>query len=314
MAALREVLATRQADAIPSRRFISTPPTPVEPSAIATRKGSFVVVGGLRASLGIEAWKKSTPRHRRAILREVSRERPDFVALLGDLVFCGSSADAWADFDRLSSPLKANGIPAYPALGNHDYWLSRRAALSNYFGRFPHLGGRRWYAATYAGLGLIFLDSNVQWLTAGSWKEQIQWYEGLLARWDAEPSILGAIVFLYHPAFTKRESSDIRHVQRDVLPGFLASRKTRAMVSGLVHDDAPFFRSGKAFLAAGAAGPTFGASGARARQATSDPTLRYLRIRPEGGGVAVEIRGLEPGAAGFEDVGRYDLPWAAGER
>jgi predicted phosphohydrolase len=280
-------------------------PAPIEPERIVARHGSFVVVGGLRSTLGFEGWRASTPRARRAILKEVSGEKPDFVALLGDLVFCGSSADAWTDYDRVASPLKSSGVPAYPVLGNHDYWLSRRSALANYFARFPHLRGRHWYAAAYAGIGLAFLDSNVQWLTAGAWQEQIDWYERLLAQWDADREILGTIVLLYHPAFSRRTSTDILHVQRDLLPVFLRSRKTLAMVSGLVHDDAPAFRDGRAFLAAGGVGSSsFAGSAADAASA-----LRYLRLQPQGSGVAVEVRSLAPEGPGFATAQRLDLRW-----
>ncbi|HKD19473.1 MAG TPA: metallophosphoesterase [Thermoanaerobaculia bacterium] len=288
------------------RRPTPAPPPPIEPERIVARQGSFVVVGGLRSTPGFEAWRISTPRERRAVLKEVSGEKPDFVALLGDLVFCGSSADAWLDYDRVTSPLKSSGVPAYPVLGNHDYWLTRRSALSNYFARFPHLRGRHWYAAAYGGIGLAFLDSNVRWLTAGAWQEQIDWYERLLAQWDADREILGTIVLLYHPAFSRRTSTDILHVQRDLLPIFLRSRKTLAMLSGLVHDDSPVFRDGRAFLAAGGtASSSFAASAA-------DPTsaLRYLRLRPEGGGVAVEIRSMDPEGSGFATAKRFDLRWA----
>jgi predicted phosphohydrolase len=302
--ALSEV-PPRPFPSVHSRKRAAAPPPPIEPERIAARTGNFVVVGGLRTTLGFEAWRSSTPRKRRAILKEVSGEKPDFVALLGDLVFCGSSSDAWLDYDRLTGPLKSRGVPAYPVLGNHDYWLTRRSALSNYFTRFPHLRGRHWYAATYAGIGVAFLDSNVQWLTSGAWQEQIEWYERLLAQWDADREILGTIVMLYHPVFSRRTSTDILHVQRDLLPIFLRSRKTLAMLSGLVHDDAPVFREGRAFLSAGGAGSS---SFAGSESESSSP-LRYLRLRPEGGGVAVEVRSLAPEGSGFATQKRFDLPW-----
>src|SRR5262249_58331170 len=87
------------------------------------------------------------------------------------------------DFDRLCTPLKSGGIPAYPVLGNHDYWVYRRPALANYFERFPHLRRRHWYAATYGPLGLVFLDSNLRWLPAADWREQKDWFLSTLASW-----------------------------------------------------------------------------------------------------------------------------------
>ena len=78
------------------------------------------------------------------------------------------------------------------------------------------------------------------------------------------------------------------------------------MLSGLVHDDTPVFRDGRAFLTAG--GP--GSSSFAASAADRSSALRYLRLKPEGGGVAVEVRCLDPEGAGFTTAKRFDLRWS----
>ena len=290
----------------------------IEPDRVEVRRGAFAVVGDLQPTSGLEVWRESNPKERRAILREVALENPDFVAFLGDLVFCGSSGQAWQKFDRLCSPLRAGGIPAYPVLGNHDYWLSRRPALSNYFGRFPHLRGRHWYGLVYGALGLAFLDSNLRWLPPSAWREQLDWYRRLLEQWDADESVRGVLVLLHHPPFTNsRVTSDAIHVQRSFVPIFAGSRKSLAMISGHVHNYERFQRDGKVYLVAGGGGGPRAAlrEGVRRRHLDdlfSGGRLRafhYLRFRPAAEALEVEVRGLEKDGTGFDTMERFELRW-----
>src|SRR4029453_14925062 len=120
----------------PAPRHRGASPIPARaPGTGPIQSGAFAVVGDLQPTSGLEVWRESNPRERSAILRELSSEKPDFVAFLGDLVFCGSSNAAWAGFDRLCGPLKSGGIRTYAVLGNHEYWIARRPALANYFRR-----------------------------------------------------------------------------------------------------------------------------------------------------------------------------------
>ncbi len=225
------------------------------PDSIAVEKKRFAVVGDLQPTSGLEVWRESNHAERRTIVRAIAREQPDFLALLGDLVFCGSSEAAWADFDRLCAPLRSEKIHAIPVLGNHEYWVKRRLALANFFARFPDLRGRHWHAASYGPLGLIFLDSNYHWMSAALWQAQLSWYREALGRFDADPSTRGVLVFLHHPPFTNsRVTSDTMHVQRDLLGPFQQAEKTMAMISGHVHSYERFERSGKVFLVTGGGG------------------------------------------------------------
>jgi hypothetical protein len=293
---------------------------PFAPESVGVQSGSFAVVGDLQPTSSLEIWRESNPRERRAILREVAEENPDFVAFLGDLVFCGSSASAWDEFDRLCAPLRSAGIAAYPVLGNHEYWLTRRPALSNFFGRFPHLRRRHWYALVYGDVGIAFLDSNVHWLPGAAWRDQLDWYRRLLARWDADETIRGVLVLLHHPPFTNsRVTSDTLHVQRDFVPAFTGSAKTLAMIAGHVHNYERFLRDGKTFLVAGGGGGPRAAlfEGARRRHADDlfpggrIRAFHYLRFRPTESALVVEVRGLEKDGTGFDTMERFDLGWAA---
>ena len=282
-------------------------PTPVfEIDPIALRSGRFALVGSFRAALGPDAWEATDPRRSRAIVREVSLEQPDFVALLGDLVFCGSSDDAWLEFDRLTAGLKNGGVPVYPTLGNHEYWLSSRSALTKYFGRFPRLGGRRWYAVRYGPLGLAFLDSNAQWLSPAMWREQCGWLERLLRAWDADETVRGALVLLHHAPFARaRATADTQRVQRDILPVFAAARKTLAMIAGHPQGE-PRFEGEKAYLVTS---PRPDEEKPRGRRTGPDapPAFRWFSGACDGARLTIETRQLAGDEASATTAERIDL-------
>src|SRR5262249_50640384 len=90
---------------------------------VGKRSGRFAVVGDLQRTSGVELWRESNAPERRLVVSRLAEERPDFVAVLGDLVFHGSSPIDWAEFDDLTEPLRSAAVPVLPVLGNHDYWL-----------------------------------------------------------------------------------------------------------------------------------------------------------------------------------------------
>jgi len=290
------------------------------PDSITAARGEFAVVGDLQPTSGLEVWRESNQAERRLIVREIARDAPDFVALLGDLVFCGSSDSAWSEFDRLCAPLRAEKILAMPVLGNHEYWLSKRPALANFFARFPHLENRHWYAARYGPLGLVFLDSNAHWLPPPRWREQLDWYQRQLAAFDAAPDVKAVLVLLHHPPFTNsRVTSDTVHVQKELVPLFQAAAKTAAMLSGHVHSYERFERGGKTFLVTGGGGGPRAALAQGSRRRHSDdafegPALRlfhYLRMKLRPDGLEVEARSLEKKGESFETMDRFALGWPA---
>lgn len=123
---------------------------------IVLRTGRFAAVGDLQRTSLAEVWRQSNDREREGVIRSIVGDGPDFVVLLGDLVFRGSSAAEWARFDALAAPLGEARIPVVPILGNHEYWVARRPALANFFARFPNLAGRHYLLSTVTAEGLSF--------------------------------------------------------------------------------------------------------------------------------------------------------------
>ncbi|HKC25512.1 MAG TPA: metallophosphoesterase [Thermoanaerobaculia bacterium] len=222
---------------------------------VVRRSGTFAVVSDMQRTSGVEIWRESNAGERKLIVARIAEERPDFVAILGDLVFHGSSPVDWAEFDELTEPLRAAGLPVLPVLGNHDYWLVRRGALDNFFSRFPHLDRRHFYEVRYGPLTLLFLDSNERFLDPAIWREQRAWYEAALGRLDGDPGVAGVLVLLHHPPYTNSTiTRDELHVQRDFVPPFAAATKTLAMIAGHVHSYERFVRGGKTYLVTGGGG------------------------------------------------------------
>src|SRR5262249_27788970 len=101
--------------------------TRVEPSrqgereTIPYKKGRFAIIGDVQPTSRVEFWRKSNAQERVQLIQQITMEAPDFLAIVGDLVFCGSSAANWTTFDTLATPLYDARVPVFPLLGNHDY-------------------------------------------------------------------------------------------------------------------------------------------------------------------------------------------------
>lgn len=319
----RRGLAARAAAAIGAVAWLATcgcatPPVRAFSSALpAFSPGArFAVVGDTQRTGAIELWRESNDAERALVLAEIARERPAFVAFTGDLVFRGGSADHWADFDAIAAPLHAAALPAVATLGNHEHWGGGHGA--HFFARFPDLGGRHQHVARFGPVAVVLVDSNVDELGRAAWAAQRAWLEGELARLDAAPEVRGVLVLTHHPPFTNSTvTGDEAHVARDLVPPFLAARKTLALITGHVHSYERFVRDGKTFVVSG------GGGGPRARLATGAarrhpddvvdaPALRdfgFLLVSVGERGLDVTRRGLAKGDRDFTDADRFALPF-----
>jgi 3',5'-cyclic AMP phosphodiesterase CpdA len=290
------------------------------PEPIAFRTGRFAAVGDLQRTSLAEIWRESNDLEREKIIGSIAAEAPDFVALLGDLVFRGSSAAGWSRFDRLAAPLRENRIPVVPVLGNHEYWIKPKQAMANFFARFPRLDGRHWHAARYGPLAVVALDSNIRFLSRSDWQRQREWFTEELVAAEVDPEVRGVLVLVHHPPYTNSTvTADELHVQETFVPPFQASTTAMAMLSGHVHSYERFHRGGKTYVVAGGGGgPRIRlAQGARRRHEDDlfeGPAVRHFHyllgnVGPEG--IEFEMKGIPKGGREFEPLDRFFLPWPA---
>jgi 3',5'-cyclic AMP phosphodiesterase CpdA len=253
------------------------------------------------------------------VLAQLAGRRPEFLAIVGDLTCSGWSAQAWRTFDRLMEPMRRERIPVLPIMGNHDYGMLRGIAARRFAARFPQYAGARWYARTYGTLAMLFLDSNAAALTRDDWRRQQEWFAAALAAYDADPAIGGVLVFAHQPPFTNSTvTRDDKAVQDALVPHFLRSRKSVAMLSGHTHAYEHFMEEEKHFIVTG------GGGGPRVRlregAAQRHPDLftgasprpfHYLWITPQPQGLGVAVEGVEKGAAAFATIDRFELAYRA---
>jgi hypothetical protein len=294
------------------------PPRPFVGGPLHVQSGRFAIVGDLQRTSRLEFWRPSNAHAGRQLIHQIVAAHPDFLAIVGDLVFWGASAAEWAAFDQLTTPLWAARVPVLPLLGNHDYGLAPTAALPHFFARFPYLGGRHWFSTTYGPLGLIFLDSNVRRLSAAHWDAQVAWYQLALVDFERMAAIRGVLVLLHHPPYTNSTLiADSLAVQHTFVPPFAQAHKTLAMVAGHVHSYERYARAGKTFLVTGGGGPRMTVATGRRRRHSDDrfagPPRRgfhFLLLTPLPSGLCIEMQGWQPPQEAFATLDGFTLPWA----
>ena len=252
------------------------------------------------------------------LVRAIAEAHPALLAILGDLVFDGSSPAKWADLDALCAPIREAKIPVFAALGNHEYW-GGESGPDHFFERFPHLEKKHYYVTAYGPVRLVFLDSNIDEVPPADWEAQRVWYESTLAAFDVDPDVRGVLVLLHHPPYTNSTvTSDEEHVQRVIVPPLLRAKKTLGLISGHVHSYERFARDGKMFLVSGGGGgPRARLSEGNARCHPDDlflgPPIRsfhFTVFTVTAEGLAAEVMGLSKGATSVAPMDRFTLRFA----
>jgi hypothetical protein len=294
------------------------PPVPFAAEPPTFHDGDILIaVGDLQRTSWLEFWRERNDRERALVVAAIAAERPGLLAIAGDCVFDGSSPSQWAAFDRLVAPWHAAGLAAIAALGNHEYWIGGRG-LESFFARFPLARGRHWYAVDYGPLRVVVLDSNIDELPRDGWDQQLHFYRDTLRAADGDAAVKGVLVLFHHPPFTNSTvTGDEGHVQRDLVPPFLAATKTVVLHNGHVHSYERFARGGKMLVVSGGGGgPRAGLDVGPGRRHDDDlyagPALRdfnYVVYHVTSTGLVAETQGLPKGGDALVTIDRFELPW-----
>src|SRR5688572_2002610 len=125
----------------------------------------------------------------RDIFREIAKENPSFLFLLGDLVFSGDGEMFWKKFDHLISPVRQRQIPAYSILGNHEYFSLPNGMFKYFFARFPHLEQNTFFELGFGNCRILALNSNYGSLPTKEKQDQVLWYRDRLDALEKDSSV-----------------------------------------------------------------------------------------------------------------------------
>lgn len=224
-------------------------------SGIDQEKSHFVVISDTQRTSHWEFWRERNDKERKLLTSELLRRQPAFVLHMGDITARGSSARHWQEFDDWQEAFRANKLPLFPVLGNHELYGKAESALSYYFSRFPYLQNKRWYSFVWKNVAFVMLDSNFATLTAEQHAEQLIWYAGELDRYEKDAGIAHIIVSCHEPPYSNNTVvSPSARARTLFAEPFIHARKTRFFLSGHSHSYEHFEQGAKTFVVAGGGG------------------------------------------------------------
>lgn len=247
----------------------------------------------------------ANPQARQALVQAIAEERPAFVSFGGDLVYKGSRAEDWAEYDKETAIWRERGIPVYPILGNHEFYGTEGAGPDLFFRHFPALAQSRYYAVRAEGMAMLCLDSS-QDETSGP---QGDWLKAQLD--GLGPEVDFVFVVVHHPPFSTAwsplhptQGHPVRRAEAR-LAEFLEARQARTrarfvVLASHVHNYERHEHGGVTYFVTGG-------GGAHAYPIHRDPgdpfqdsrvNYHYLRIQVAKGTATITMRrlGLEGGS------------------
>jgi hypothetical protein len=288
-------------------------PLPAAPGVIAPdAPPTFILVSDTQRTMVVEFWRPQYDRERLAVIRAMADEKPAFIVNSGDVVCHGGLRADWSRFCAENEPVFSRGIPYFPALGNHDYFVDPGKALGYRAAVFPHVGSRRWFDVRFKSVLIAVLDSNFDELSADQIRSQDEWLERLLAEAERDDAVRHVIVVCHHPPYTNAHGlSDSAEVQEHFVSRL--TPKVKVFFSGHVHNYERFSRKGVHFLVSGGGGgPT---RTVETDQPKHEPKYLGSRTRPfhycrfavRGPALACDVMMLQPDDS-WTRVDGFDCP------
>jgi len=138
----------------------------------------------------------ANPLVRQALVQAIAQTNPAFISFGGDIVYNGYDKADWKVWDNETAVWRANKIPVYPAIGNHELHGDEKVALANYFERFPDLKNSRYYSVRAANTLLLVLDSSLDEISG----PQGRWLTQMLDH--LPPDVDFVFMVFHHPPYT----------------------------------------------------------------------------------------------------------------
>lgn len=243
-----------------SRLHSQAPPAagPVELQLQVSPPFHFVAYGDSRFHDPKDT-EAANPAVRQALVQAIAQANPAFISFGGDIVYNGNDVGDWKVWDSETAVWREKKIPVYPALGNHDLHGDEKAALANYFERFPELKNSRYYSVRTANTLMLVLDSSLDEISG----PQGQWLTEKLDHLSSDVDFV--FVVLHHPPYTSSSDAKIfsgghsaRSEERELAITLEARQQNiRArivVISGHVHNYERHEHGGITYFVSGGAG------------------------------------------------------------
>lgn len=187
---------------------------------------------------------RTNPDAHRAIVALIVSQHPEFVLQSGDLVSDGGNPRQWAEFERITQPLRDAHIAYYPARGNHDQGLLYRRQVREPFDS----GNKDYYAFTRHGCRFIVVDSEERYDPASA---QYRWLEGELQK--AHKTAVNTFVMFHESPFSVGPHGPNPTARRYLHPLFVRYHP-RAVFCGHDHLYYRTVRNGVPYIVTGGGG------------------------------------------------------------
>lgn len=240
------------------------------------------------------------------VFRDIIRQKPATLFILGDVVTLGYKTKKWKGIDAWLDSCRKAGIPVSAVLGNHDVMRRAKKGESQFQRRFPD-HQRTGYYRVIDSVAIVFLNSNFKKMSAADRETQQQWLRKALADLDENPGVKITIVTCHHAPYSNSTIvGSSEEVQKQFVKLFLSSRKARLFLTGHSHNFERFQQEGKDFVVIGGGGGlSQPVSDKKSRlndlSGSYKPPFHYLLVRRVGKQLQLTSRFLKPDFSGFSE-------------
>lgn len=252
--------------------------------------------GGSSGLIAVYGDSRTNHNIHRKIAYAISSASPIAVFHTGDMVHQGAQADQWDLFVDIISPITRQGIPFYPALGNHDYPVAIFLNLFN----LPN--NEEWYSVDIGNIHFIILNNYESYLSGSP---QYLWLENDLQNVPAGTSFT-VVLFHVPPYNTGRHMGEQPELRTDLVPLFELYH-VDLVLNGHDHNYEKTLHNGIYYIVTGGGGaPLYEQAGADPESLVFIRQYHYCLLVPREDALTVEAYDLDNNL-----MDRTEIPGAA---
>ncbi|MEO5571002.1 MAG: metallophosphoesterase [Bacteroidia bacterium] len=283
---------------------------------IDSTRNEIAFISDTQAPMWVETlWLKSNKNTSatKLLFEEITQHKPRCLFILGDVVARGPKENKWTEMDKYLAASRANGIPVYALLGNHDVMGNAKKGEEKLNKRFPDQVNTGYYKIIDS-VAVVLLNSNFKTLTPQQQNQQQDFYANALKALDADSAVKCIIVTCHHAPYTNSKIVGCSEpVQEQFVPLFKPSKKAKLFITGHAHDFEYFIFNDKYFLTIGGGGglhqPLNKRKDALPNQAIGyEPEFHYILIKRTGNKLNITSQKLKDDFSGFESGYRFTVP------